>query len=202
MKYDLPKEKEKIDDYLLTACITLLGGFTVLLSVSEPSNAASIAGGFAIVCFVLTLAFTLWHKYRRAVRNSIFEDKKKEMFKEFEEDLRAIKESAKEFTKIKLSNFLLLNIDALMKDRDGTLKRMEGEVAKLPGEEKIVDAFAENWSNKIQNLYKSSYRGPLSEKVAWPKYILEYFAIKGRHFLFILGLLLFLSSLFLNIAGI
>lgn len=78
MKNPLYKEQEKIDDYLITTCITLLGGFMILFSIDEQvSFIASILSIIATILITSTLLLSFWYKYRRALRNSIFEEKKK-----------------------------------------------------------------------------------------------------------------------------
>lgn len=195
MHYSLPKEVAKNDDHLLTACIILIAGFTIILSEAEHmAGVVKVLSACAIACFCLALIFTLWHKYRRALRNEIFEKNKKECYDEFEKDLTALKENAKEFARLQASNYLLQNKEAITKDRDEIFKEIK-QLPGAPGEEVIVETFAEKWAHRFRNVSKNSLHGPLNERGRWIKFFVDYLSIKSRYFLFIAGLIFFFASL-------
>lgn len=196
----LEKEHDKIDDYLIVACITLLAGFTVLLTISKTNSIlSSLAGAFAILSFVISFLFALWHKYRKAIRKDLFEKKKTAIFREFEKDLEALKDHVREVTKLQISNYLLTHLDEVAKDREAVFARLKESMPDTPGQDRLTELYAENITSKISSAHKDYFHSPLEEKRAIAKWIIERWAIKGRYYAFLLGLLAFLVSIFIHI---
>ena len=192
-------EQEKIDNYLITTSIVLLGGFTILLSVNKnPFYYSSILNVIAVSCFTLTIGFSLWQKYRKALRRTIFEGEQEKLIADSVKDIKALMELAGQFAGLEGKNYAISHQDELGQNKEVFGEKMKAELKGMPGKEHIIQVFAENISNKIQLLHNKSFGGRLEEKAATPKYIIEYIAVNYRYYIFSLGLLSFVGSLLLN----
>jgi hypothetical protein len=69
------RSREKVDDYVITASITIIAAFVVLLSVREASGSriGAVLGAVSITSLTLGLLAALWHRYRAPMRQARFE---------------------------------------------------------------------------------------------------------------------------------
>lgn len=204
------KEKESIDNYLTTATITLIAGYLILFSITKfNSKIATWLAISSLFCFIVTLLFNFWYKFRRANKKELLE---KEMDDCFDKELDVFVDYAELIKPIAESKFIDIYKGQLPDQTSGTIKEIQKAINRpeldkqfntelrevLAKNKGILHSLSENLFNKIQNIQDRILRKPLNEKNRKIKFAIDYLSFKTRYFLFCLGLALFLVSIILN----
>ncbi len=204
------KEKESIDNYLTTATITLIAGYLILFSITKfNSKIATWLAISSLFCFIVTLLFNFWYKFRRAYKRELLDkeiddclDKEVDVFIDYAELIKPIAET----------KFLEIYKSELTENTTGSINEIQKAVNKPELDEKfdkdlkevllknkgILHSLTENLFNKLDSKKDKILRKPLNEKYRRLKFTLDYLSFKSRYFLFCLGLALFLTSIILN----
>lgn len=196
-------EKDKVDSYLITTNITLLAAFFVIISIDSKALQTNTLTIIALIVSVtglaLSLVFSLWHKYRIALRKIVFDDLKEKAFNKFEKQLEAIEtNAAKKVQLIAYKYFLEKKSEKITKEelKKGLEKRFEDERRnedKTPNP--INMAIAENAANNFSQIYTKAFNRPLDEKLAKIKFCMDYTSKRLRYSTFTVGLLAFITSI-------
>lgn len=198
----MKEQMEKIDNVLITASITLLAAFVVLYSLeSKQSIYFNISAIIAVACVVLCLLFTLYAKYREALRKNIFDNRSKKWKDDFEKDLDKMMDDYYTPQLLQMTKRALGSEEnklTLQKDSKSIKDILEKEKSVWEKENKTQNdyarkLFAENQGMKIKNMLDEAFSGPLNEKNAVIKYQIEKLSQK-RFVLFVFGLIFFIIS--------
>lgn len=199
----MKEQMEKIDNALITASIALLAAFAVLYSVESNQNIfLNISAIIAVISLVLCLLFTLYAKYREALRKSIFDRKNGEWKNNFEKDLDKMMEDYYTPQLLQMIKRALMNEEnkqALQKDPKVFKDIFKKEKIAWEAENKTQldysrKLFVENQGMKIKSMLDEAFSGPLDEKNAIIKYQAEILSQK-RFTLFVFGLISFIVSI-------
>lgn len=198
----MKEQMDKIDNVLITASIALLAAFVVLYSVESNQNLyVNISAIIAVISLVLCLLFTLYAKYREALRKSIFDSSSGKWKNNLEKDLDKMMENYYTPQFLQMIKRTLTNEEnkqALQKDPKSIKALLEKERASWEEENKTQleysrKLFAENQGMKIKSMLDEAYSGPLNEKNSIIKYQVEILSQK-RFTLFVFGLISFIIS--------
>jgi len=194
------KEKEKIDNFLITASITLLAGFSTIMSIKESSsNYSSYFAAVSIFCFALTLFFTLWHRLRKAVHDAMFQKRKNEWAESVKKDIGALLDvHGKALKRILETYKKFLTIEPQIKK---DLKEiMTDEINKTSEDYRpLILPIAESASLKLEKIFFQIYKTPLKERDSKIKFVIDYLSDSTRYYVFIIGLITFFITLFFNL---
>ena len=198
----MKEQMEKIDNVLITASIALLAAFVVLYSVELKQNIYfNTSASIAVICVVMSLLFTLYAKYREALRKDIFDSKSKKWKDDLEKDLDKMMDDYYAPQLLQMTKSALRSEEnklALQKDLKSIKDILEKEKSIWEKENKTQNDYArklfvENQVMKIKNMLDEAFSGPLNEKNAIIKYQIEKLSQK-RFTLFVLGLIFFIIS--------
>lgn len=190
-------EREKVDNYLITACITLIAAFIVILSIKKP-NQPYISYTYLISLFFLItcLLFSLWHKFRFPIRQERFERIKDKILNEISGE---IADFANEFALP--ASQLRLN---KLKEENPTLNEVELKKKVIDGDstektKKVIITYIEKLNYQLKEKSNEIFQKPLKEKNSKLKFRLDMLSKSFRYWAFGIGILFFFVSIFMTI---
>ena len=72
-KIELEKERDTVDNFVITALITLIAAFIIIITLKTPSDVyVSYATIISLFCLIFSLFACLWHRFRFPFRQKIF----------------------------------------------------------------------------------------------------------------------------------
>lgn len=199
----MKQQIEKIDNTLITACITLLAAYVVVYSINENENFYfNIVTIFSIIFIALCFLLTLYGKYRESLRKNIFEQQKEKWAEDLNADLDRMTEDLITPQLMKMTRTILDKKEnmEIIKDDPRKIKILLSDEWSIWKKdlEFPTKMFADKHSLTVKKILDDSFTGLLKEKNAALKYQLETFANK-RYAIFILGLILFIVSVGIRI---
>lgn len=192
-------ELEKTDQYLITANITLITGFSTFLSINNPQKLSifSIFSLVALFCFSISLLLAFWHKVRQAKRNKLYQfkrkeagEKEKERLSDFLDMVRETIQDRSQLLKEKAKSLNTSGIEDLFQKEHAQLKKRF---------QWTIEPLANIMSANFKKSYQASYNEPLDEKNRKLKYYIDLFARRFRYHFFLLGLLSFFITILTNL---
>ncbi len=200
------KEKEtklldthkEVDNFIITASIMLMASFVVMISISSPSNALlCYAVVISFLCLTLSLLQMLWHKVRWQYRVCFFENKKDEIIHEYAKEIRKCSmesELANAFRRIAKdckhsTTATSFNCDEALVESD----KLEDKVSY-----KIILSFVKNMAGEMQEASVKFFKKPLNERLPRTKFVMDVISKNMRYPLFLIGVIFFFISIFLN----
>lgn len=196
-KIEVQKERDKVDDYIITANIALIAAFIILLSIENNKNVyASAASAFSLFGIITSLLLSLWHKWRFPHRKHLFEIEKAKLIQNISQEMA-------DFT----TTFILpIYIQHTFKNGNQQLPQEKIDFKKAYDEaidkEKTKQIFTtqlEKLNYQLKEAREKYFDKPLQERNARVKFALDKSAGFGRNKFFILGLFFFLISIILKI---
>jgi hypothetical protein len=221
---EIDKEKQVVDNYIITTCITLLAAYFIVLTLSEPMAVLlKISITISMGSLIITLFECLWHKLRSGLRISYFNRQKEEILNKLAD---AIENSVENYLdphiKLKIIETLSKHdtslglgkvIESLSKKK--ILKFGDEQYMKSlsPVAEPIRKAFDENEDqlrtligillknliSDIQVANGKAFNLPLSEKNARLKYYIDRMSRSSKYYLFFLGIIFLFISVVLSL---
>ena len=198
--------KEKIDTYLITSSITIIASFLIILSIKndtldEQPLSAKIFSIIAIISFIFSFIFSIWNKYRSAIREDYFEELKKLAIATDKEKLRSfLNVASKALEKTALEQFEKIKKQNTLQNKEDIQSKIKNE---LDNEKELmspmIEVLAENISQNRVSIYKIAFKKPLKERHAKIKFIIDYVSQKARYFLFVIGLFSILIIVITNL---
>ena len=162
--------REKVDDYVITASITILGAFVVLLTLREaPSRISAYLGALSIASLVLGLLSALWHKYRAPLREARFEALMVERMYKASDDI--------------------LEFADTFGIRGGPLSPKVHEQAR-----KTIAAHLQVMGGDLDTIRREVASSPLPERYAKLKHLLDMCAVRVRYSCFAFGMIMFVAA--------
>ena len=189
---DFKKEKEKIDGYIITTCITLIGSFIIISSIRKPENIyLNFSYIISILSLVISLLSSLWHKLRYAKRSIVFEQEKTKT-------MHTVSNEICDFAE----DFMLPTLQAdrvALKKADSALS--DKEIKKLAWSKKevtmrnTIGSFLKNMDNELREAHEKTYDKPLNEEFSKPLFFLDKASQKVRYASFVIGIAFYLFSI-------
>jgi hypothetical protein len=176
--------RAQVDNYIITACISLIAAFVVILTVKKPVGQVAGWTSFCSLFFLVAgLLASLWHKIRHPIRVDAYERQKKS--------------KAEECTD-KIYDFYMTYV------RTNPDARTELATTNLDGKyssrfKEVIAAHLQNMSTDMKLIQEQIFHQPLDEKNPRMKYCLDGVARRLRYAGFVLGVILFLTSVFIGI---
>jgi hypothetical protein len=189
------RASDKVDDHIATACITLVAGFVIFLTIRPPDNRFIVfAGIISISSLVLSFLCLLWYKIRHPVRQRLFERERRKIIESTSDRIMAFHEL-----------FIAPNPTAREELMRGRLEGItqDGSVVKMAAGphtqefHEIIFAHLKVLDYRAQELYETLYSRPLEEPRARVKLWLDSTARSLRYYSFLIGLFAFLVAVVL-----
>lgn len=190
-------EREKVDNYLITACITLIAAFIVILSIKKPAE-TYISYTYLISLFflIICLLFSLWHKFRFPLRQEKFEKAKKKLVRDISGE---IAEFAEEFalpaSQLRLNKLKEENPEV----DDKELKKRAVSADSTEKTKKIIITHLEKLNYQMKEKSDEIFQKPMNEKNSKLKFWLDMLSKTFRYWTFGIGILFFFVSIFMTI---
>lgn len=191
MKQNKPKDfindlESSIDNQLITFSGVLLAAILLINKNQTNKNMPYLVIG-SILCLILTVLFTLWHKWRSPRRIIIFDDKRKQIIGNYSEKIANFAENMiLPLAKLQYGHAKTNNLP--MSPRQA-IKSTEAE------QKSIIESFLKNMQNDLKYAHSSAFNKPLKENGSNMKYIIDVVARASRHYIFLIGVILFFASI-------
>ncbi|WP_420552248.1 hypothetical protein [Tenacibaculum aiptasiae] len=190
-------EREKVDNYLITACITLIAAFIVILSIKKPSeNYISYTYLISLLFLITCLLFSLWHKFRFPIRQEKYERIKDKILTDISGE---IADFAEEFV-LPASQLRLNKLKAenpTMNDDELKKRVVEGDSKEKT--KKVITTYIEKLNYQLKEKSNEIFQKPLEEKNSKLKFRLDMVSKSFRYWAFGIGILFFFVSIFMTI---
>ena len=193
---DILKQQDKVDGQIITACITLIAAFAVIISIKKPTDQyLSYAYISSLGLLTVSLLSSLWHKYRFPKRQNLY---KKEINKVIHEMSGKIADFGENIL-IPLKQRKL--VEAKQKDDQIPFQ----ELAKKVDEENnkhasgVIMTYLEQLNYKTAEKHQEVFNKPLEEKNAILKFRLDKLTKFLRYPTFVAGLIFFFLSIFIGL---
>jgi hypothetical protein len=189
------KPKDFLDSTMITVSGLLLAGSVVLIGQSQlKSELLRYTLALSICCLCFSFLFAIWYKIRFPIRNSIFLNGLKELENHMSTEMlelfrQTIMPLATDYYVMKLKAEKITNKKELI----ARIEKYSNDVYDT--HKPIFEKIALSYQPDFINWQKEAFDSPLEEKFAYIKYFIDVLAFKTRHFLFIIGLILFVTSL-------
>lgn len=190
-------EREKVDNYLITACITLIAAFIVIISIKKPSQIyISYAYLISLFFLITCLLFSLWHKFRFPIRQEKFEREREKLVSDISEE---IVDFAEEFV-LPASQLKVNKLKAEQPD----LSHEELKKRVLEGDSKnktkrVIITQLEKLNYQLKEKSEEIFQKPLNEKSSKLKFRLDMLSKSYRYWAFGVGILFFFLSIFMTL---
>jgi hypothetical protein len=190
-------EREKVDNYLISACITLIAAFIIILSIKKPSqNYISYTYLISLFFLIICLLFSLWHKFRFPIRQEKFEKVKDKIMTDISGE---IAEFAEEFvlpaSQLRLNKLTVENPNM----NEDELKKMALEGNSKNSSKKVIITYIEKLNYQLKEKSNEIFEKPLKEKNSKIKFRLDMLSKSFRYWAFGIGILFFFVSIFMTI---
>lgn len=190
-------EREKVDNYIITSCITLIGAFIIILSIKKPTEAyISYSYLISLLFLIISLLFSLWHKFRFPVRQQMFEQEKDRLISNISSE---IADFAEEFVlpaaQMKFNQARLKYPDL---SEDEIKKKSIDEEAKGKTK-KVIVTHLEKLNYQMKEKSDEIFRKPLNERYSKLKFRIDILSKTFRYWAFGIAIIFFFSSIFLTI---
>ncbi|HEY4510033.1 MAG TPA: hypothetical protein VJC15_03555 [Candidatus Paceibacterota bacterium] len=197
----ISEEQEKIDSYLISADITFIAGFIVFFSLSRP--VASLVAVFslsAIFFFLSSFLFSLWHRYRHAKRQHLYDVNVAEVNRIHTKEMEQLKDLFYKIGKLRgATEALSEKLGEILKASNQQMREVRTEF-KLEDADFLDEIIAELWTRRLKEVGLKSFSRPLDEKYAISKYVLDYIVSRGRYTVFIVGIICFFVALVFHLS--
>ncbi len=165
-------EQDKVDNYLITACITLIASFTIIMSIKKPgSSLASYTYLVSLLFLITSLLTLLWHKFRFPKRRALFNIEQKYIIQDAS-----------------------TNIETHMEKIISPSYDISEELRT-----KSIIVHIENMLYKIKEKYDETYLKPLMEPHSKFKHLLDRFSKSARYKTFTVGIVFFFTSMAISL---
>jgi len=193
---DVEQERDKVDNYIITANITLIAAFMVIVTIKEVDakylnyTYLSSFGGLT-----LSLLCSLWHKYRFPKRKLALEKESREIVHNVSGELATFLENilipfkAHKVKEIKSQN---PNITPAQIE-----KAVKKEIEQNAGG--TIKTYLEKFQYDLDIKKKEILSKPLDENGAILKHLIDRFTQSFRYIGFVVGILFFFISIFLTL---
>jgi len=190
------QKQDKVDGQIITACITLIAAFAVIISIKKPTNEyLSYAYISSLGFLTVSLLSSFWHKYRYPKRQDLY---KKEVNKVIS-DLSGKIADFWENILIPLKQRKLE--EARLKDKQTPVP----ELAKKVNDENdkhasnVIMTYLEQLNYKTAEKREEIFNKPLNEKNAITKFRIDKLTSFIRYPAFVAGIIFFFISIFMNL---
>lgn len=190
MDINIKKERDQVDNYIITTNITIIAAFVILLSIDKPQNIyINSASGVSLFFLVISLLCFFWHKYRFPVKQTMFAEEEKRIIGNISGNIADFAE-----------NFLIPKSISTLK-KDGISENSKNEEIKkdLSNGKKVIVTHLEFLSSMLESNYNKCFNKPLKEKNAKVKFYLDRFCILYRYKIFTLGIFSFIVAIFISL---
>ena len=185
MKVDKTEKEKKFDEvenYIITTVIALLASFSVVLSSNKSDINVNKLSVFcsegALLFLIITLIFCLWHKYRYAHRQRLFEF----------ERIRIIRNHAS--TICEVCNALVPPYQKSQPDSQKAVNDENGPVFKM------ILSLTKNLGVDMAEAHKKILLSPLEESYSRIKFLLDTVSFRLRYQIFAVALILYFLALY------
>lgn len=190
-------ERDEVDNYIITTCITLIAAFIIILSINKPDDLYIVYSYLSSLFFlILSFLFFLWHKLRYPIRKKLFERAQKVAISNISAEIAGfIEEYFYPATKNKAIE-LARETDPQNYNENLKKKFIEEHSDKA---RPIIETYIEKLNFKLKEKSKEIFKKPLKENFSNLKHFLDLTAMKSRYHLFLLAILFFFLSIFLTV---
>lgn len=193
---EIIRQQDKVDGQIITACITLIAAFAIIISIKKPTDQyLSYAYISSLGFLTLSLMSSLWHKYRFPKRQDLY---KKEVNKVIHELSGKIADFGENIL-IPLKQRKL--IEAQQQDKQTPFP----ELAKKVDEENnkhasnVIMTYLEQLNYKTAEKYSEVFNKPLKEDNAILKFRIDKTTNFLRYPTFVAGIIFFFLSIFMSL---
>jgi len=189
-------EQDKVDSYIITACITLIAAFAIIISIKKPSDEyLSYSYLIALLALTISLLASLWHKFRFPKRQELYK-------KEFDKVLRKISGEIADFGEnilIPLKQTKL--IEAQAREKNMSLIELTKKVNEDNDKhaKNVIKTYLEKLNFESKEKSREIFKKPLNEKNSYIKHQIDRIAQGLRYFSFTVGLIFFFVSIFMTL---
>lgn len=194
---NIKQERDKVDGYIITANITVIAAFIIILSIKKPEiiyiSYASIASLFGLIA---SLLFSLWHKYRLPKRQLLFEQEKEKLISDMGGDIADFAET------FVLPTSILKVKEQISSGQIVTKEEIKGIVANEKDKDKIkkvIVTHLEKLNFQLRDSHEKIFNKPLNEKNAKTKFYIDKASKSFRHGLFVVGIIFFFLAIILKL---
>lgn len=196
-KQSLRNEQETVDNYILTALITLIAAFIIILSIKAPSDVyVASSSAISLACLILSLLLSLWHKLRFPKRLHIFEREKEQQIKNISGEITDFANNFYYPTIEAKTYEILSNNPELSKE---AVKKLVSSDKIDDKTEKVIITYLEKLNYIVKESHQKIFNQPLDEKGRKTKYLIDKFAQVTRYPFFVVGLVFFFIAIILNL---
>lgn len=193
---EILKQQDRVDGQIITACITLIAAFAVIISIKKPNDQyLSYAYISSLGFLTVSLLSSLWHKYRFPKRQELYK-------KEVNKVIRDLSSKIADFGE----NILIpLKERKLSEARAKDQQTPFPELAKKVNEENdkhasnIIMTYLEQLNYKTAEKKDEVFNKPLKEKNATIKFRLDKLTNFLRYPTFVAGIIFFFISIFMGL---
>lgn len=193
---NLETEKDKADNYMITACITLIASFAVINSIKQPSDKYISYSYISCLSFlVLSLLFFLWYKFRYPKRKQLYEMEMKKVLNDISGEIANFGE------KILIPLKQRQLEEAKQLDKTTPIAKLAENVNKENDvyAKDIITTYLEKINYKSNEKKEEFFNKPLNEKHAFIKNLIDKLSFSLRYTTFTFGILFFLLSIVLTL---
>ena len=183
---------DKVDDYIIYACITIFAAILILPSENiRYSNISSILYITSLILLFISFLFSLWHRFRNTKRKFLYNLENERIMSNSAAEMADFME---DYYQPRLS-FEMNNIQNNNPDlkRDELFKK--AVESKRDSAEKHLIIHLENMNYKMKESYNKIFNKPLDEKFGKVFFLIDRFSRKSRYVLFGLGTVSYIISI-------
>lgn len=193
---DVEQERDKVDNYIITANITLIAAFMVIITIKEIDDQyLNYAYLTSFSGLTLSLLCSLWHKYRFPKRRLALEKESHEIIHNVSGELATFMENI-------LTPYKAQKIKEIKANQPNITP---SELDKLVKKELDVNAggtirtYLEKFQYDLDLKKKEILSKPMNESLPIAKHFIDRFTQSFRYIGFIVGILFFFISIFLTL---
>jgi len=186
-----------VDNYIITALITLISAFIIILTIKKPTNdLVSYFSVLSLFCLIFSFLLCLWHRLRFPYRQRLYAIEKDKKIHEISQEIADFE------IKYVRPKKKLNAIELYSKNPELDNKKIQELSYSEKDEEdtkNIIIVYLKKFNFEMKEINEKIFSKPLDENHRKTKYFIDSFAKTSRYPLFVIGLISFFLSIILNL---